>query len=62
MPYEWIATSRRDAPRAMTQPPTFAGYAEVRQTAGYAANPLFELASWERGGSVAQSDVIRERG
>ncbi|MEA3130440.1 MAG: outer membrane protein insertion porin family, partial [Paraburkholderia sp.] len=32
----------------MTQPPTFAGYAEVRQTAGYAANPLFELASWER--------------
>jgi hypothetical protein len=46
----------------MTQPPTFAGYAEVRQTAGYAANPLFELASWERGGSVAQSDVIRERG
>ena len=49
------------APRAMTQPPAFTGYAEVRQTVGYAAKPVSELASWERGGSVAQSDVFRER-
>jgi hypothetical protein len=49
------------APRAMTQPPAFTGYAEVRQTVGYAANPVSELASWERGGSVAQSDVFPER-
>ncbi|MFM0124434.1 hypothetical protein P0D73_37075 [Paraburkholderia sp. RL18-101-BIB-B] len=50
------------APRAMTHPPAFTGYAEVRQTVGYAENPVSGLASWERGGSVAQSDVIRERG
>lgn len=49
------------APRAMTQPPAFTGYAEVLQTAGYTANPVSGFASLERGDSVAQSDVFRER-
>jgi hypothetical protein len=49
------------APRAMTQPPAFTGYAQVRQTVGYAASAVSRLAPSEQGGSVVQNDVYHER-
>jgi hypothetical protein len=49
------------APRAMTQPPAFTGYAEVHQTVGYAASAVCRLVSKKRGAGVVQNGVHQER-
>jgi hypothetical protein len=50
------------APRAMTQPPAFNGYATVHQTARYVATSMSGFASWERRGSAAKANVFQQRG
>jgi hypothetical protein len=50
------------APRAITQPPAFTGYAEVRQNVGYLVGHVPGPASRERSGRAAKNDVFQQRG